>query len=70
MKFVMTIFFALFSLNIHAHHSKGHMMLFEDVEQVISGTQQGAEGSLFLLMWTAAFILLLLGFVRWWKARL
>ncbi len=69
MKFVMTIFFAMFSSGIQAHHSKGHMMLLEETEQVISGTQQGAEGGLFILLWTAAFILLLLGFVRWWKAR-
>lgn len=69
MKFVMTILIMLFSSGIRAHHSKDHMMLLENTEQVIAGTQQGAEGSLFLLMWVAAFIILLLGFVRWWKER-
>jgi hypothetical protein len=57
----------MFSSSIQAHHSKEHMMLFEDAGQVIAGTQQGAESGVFLLLWTAAFILLLLGFVRWWK---
>lgn len=69
MKFVMAVLIMLFSSGSQAHHSKDHMMLLKNTEQVIASTQQGAEGSIFLLLWIFAFILLLLGFVRWWKER-
>jgi len=69
LKFLITIFFTLLPSVIQAHHSKDHMMLLEDTEQVIQSTQQGTEGGLFWLLWSGVFILLLLGFVRWWKGR-
>lgn len=69
MKFLIRIFFTLLPSVIQAHHSKDHMMLLEDIEQVIQSTQQGAEGGLYWLLWSGVFILLLLGFVRWWKGR-
>jgi len=69
MKIAIYFFCLVFSSTIQAHHSKDHMMLLEDTEQVIQRTQQGAEGGLFWLLWSGVFILLLLGFVRWWKGR-
>ncbi len=70
MKFFMIIFFALFSVGAQAHHTKEHMMLFGDVGKIISATQQGAEGGMFWLLWLGALVLLLLGFIRWWKGHL
>jgi len=67
MKLLSSIFCLLFSSTIQAHHSRDHMMLLADTEQVISATQQGNEGSLFWLLWTGVIILLVLGFVRWIK---
>jgi len=69
MKIAIYFFCLLFSSTIQAHHSKDHMMLLEDTEQVISTTRQGTEGGLFWLLWAVAIILLVLGFVRWWKVR-
>lgn len=69
MKIILFIFSILFTSNIFAHHSKDHMMLLESADQVIKNTQQGNGGGLFWLFYTGIFILLLLGFVRWWKNR-
>ena len=69
MKALMVFSFTLFSSAIQAHHSRDHMMLLEDAEQIISSTQQGNEGGIFVLLWTVVFILLFLGFIRWWKNR-
>jgi len=70
MKNALVFISLLFSTSIQAHHTKEHMMLFEDSRQIVSATQQGAEGGVFWLLWVGALILLLLGFIRWWKGRL
>ena len=70
MKTLLPVICLLFSTVVQAHHSKDHLMLLEDTDQVISTTQHGVGGGLFWLLWTAVFILLLLGFVRWLKKRL
>jgi hypothetical protein len=69
MKILLAVYGLIFSSLIQAHHRKDHMMLLENTEQVVSSTQQGSAGGLYWLLWVGAFILLLLGFVRWWKAR-
>lgn len=69
MKYAAFIFFMLISLNAYAHHSRDHMMLLEDAEQVITSTQQGNEGGIYIILWTFVIILLFLGFIRWWKNR-
>ena len=69
MKISLFILSILFTSNIFAHHSKDHMMLLENTDQVIRNTQQGNGGGLFWLLYTGVFILLLLGFIRWWKNR-
>ncbi len=61
--------FLLYPSASYAHHSKEHMMLLENADQVIQNTQQGNGGGLFWLLYTGVFILLLLGFIRWWKNR-
>jgi len=52
-----------------AHHTRDHMMLAEDAAQVIAATREGGNGNLVWLLWSGAIILLLLGFVRWWRNR-
>jgi hypothetical protein len=69
MKKIVFISSFLFASNVFAHHSKEHMMLLENADQVIQNTQQGNGGGLFWLLYTGVFILLLLGFIRWWKNR-
>ncbi len=49
-----------------AHHTKDHMVLSEDVEQVIAATREGGGGDWTLLVWTGVTLIVLLGFVRWW----
>ncbi|VAX11692.1 hypothetical protein MNBD_GAMMA25-2125 [hydrothermal vent metagenome] len=57
------------SSSVWAHHSRDHMMLAEDAEQVIFATQQGAKGGGLWLLWVGVFLFLLLGIIRWWKGR-
>ena len=66
-KLIVTLLFL--SPSSWAHHTRDHMMLSEDTEQVIAATQQGMGGGGFWLLWAGVFIFLLLGFVRWWKGR-
>lgn len=60
---------SLLSSPVWAHHSRDHLMLSEGAEKVIANTQQGAEGGGLWLIWVGVVIVLLLGFVRWWKER-
>lgn len=59
----------LFSQASWAHHTRDHMMLGEDVEQVIAATREGSQGGWVLLAWVGVTLILLLGFVRWWGNR-
>ena len=52
-----------------AHHTKDHMMLAEDAEQVIAATREGSGGDWVWLVWIGVTGILLLGFVRWWNNR-
>ncbi len=61
---------SLQSLPVWSHHTRDHMMLTEDAEQVISATQQGVDGGGLWLLWAGVFLFLLLGFIRWWKGRI
>jgi len=65
----LIVTFSLLSSSSWAHHTRDHMMLSENPEQVISATQQGVDGGGFWLLWAGVFLFLLLGFVRWWKGR-
>lgn len=49
-----------------AHHTKDHLMLQQDVEQVIATTREGGRA---WLAWLVLMLLLVLGLVRWWKGR-
>ncbi len=62
--------FLLYPFSTYAHHSKDHLMLLENAEDIILNTQQGSQSGLFWVLWAGVFILVLLGFVRWWKKRL
>ncbi len=63
---IITLLF-LPSFPLWAHHTRDHMMLTKDAEEVISATQQGAEGGGLWLLWVGVFLFLLLGIIRWWK---
>ncbi len=52
-----------------AHHTKDHMMLSEDVEQVIAATREGGDSDWVWVIWAGVIVILLLGFVRWWRNR-
>ncbi len=65
----LIVILSLQSLPVWAHHTRDHMMLAEDAEQVISTTRQGAEGGGLWLLWAGVVLFLMLGFVRWWKGR-
>ncbi len=65
----LIIILSLLSSPVWAHHTLDHMMLSESSEQVIAATQQGAEGGVIWFLWAGVFLLMLLGFIRWWKTR-
>jgi LPXTG-motif cell wall-anchored protein len=52
-----------------AHHTKDHLMLAEDAEQVIAATREGGGSDWVWLIWAGVTVILLLGFVRWWRNR-
>ncbi|MEN8108147.1 MAG: hypothetical protein ABFS22_09090 [Pseudomonadota bacterium] len=52
-----------------AHHTRDHLMLAEDAEQVIAATREGSHSGWIWLIWAGVTIILLLGFVRWWNNR-
>jgi hypothetical protein len=52
-----------------AHHTKDHMMLSEEAEQVIAATREGSYSDWVWLIWAGVAVILLLGFVRWWHNR-
>ncbi len=63
------LFWLLLSQSAWAHHTKDHMMLMEDAEQVIAAIHEGGGGDWVWLVWSGVTGLLLLGFVRWWTGR-
>jgi hypothetical protein len=58
------LLFLLLSQATWAHHTTDHMMLSEDVEQVIAATRAGGDAG--WLVWAGVAAILLVGFVRWW----
>ena len=69
MKTIAMFALCLCCLSAQAHHTKDHTMLMENPEQVIAATRAGAGGGGLWLLWAGVFLVLLLGFVRWWKGR-
>ncbi len=69
MKRFAVLFWLLLIQTAWAHHTKDHMMLAEDAEQVIAATREGVDSDWVWLIWAGVTILLLLGFVRWWRNR-
>jgi len=65
----VVLLWLLFSQAAWAHHTRDHMMLTEDAEQVIAATREGSHSGWALLIWVGVIIILLLGFVRWWNSR-
>lgn len=65
----LIVILSLLSLPAWAHHTRDHMMFSESSEQVIAATQRGAEGGVIWFLWAGVFLLMLLGFIRWWKTR-
>jgi LPXTG-motif cell wall-anchored protein len=63
------LFWLLLSQATRAHHTKDHMMLAEDAEQVIAATREGGDSGWVWLIWAGVAVILLLGFVRWWYNR-
>lgn len=59
----------LLSQGAQAHHTRYHMMLMEDAEQVIAGIHKGGGGDWVWLVWIGVTLILLRGFVRWWRGR-
>jgi len=69
MKKFTVLLWLLLSQTALAHHTKEHLMLTEDAEQVIAATREGGHSDWMWLIWTGVAIILLLGFVRWWSGR-
>ena len=59
----------LLSQATRAHHTRDHMMLAEDAEQVIAATREGVGSGWVWIVWAGVTVILLLGFVRWWNNR-
>ncbi len=69
MKKIIVLFGLLFQPAAWAHHTRDHMMLSQDAEQVIAATRAGTNGDLLWLLWVGVLLLLFLGVVRWWRER-
>jgi hypothetical protein len=52
---------------VWAHHTKDHLMLQADPQQVIAGTQQGVVFSWSWMIWFLVFFLIVIGIIRQWK---
>jgi len=52
---------------VWAHHTKDHLMLQADPQQVIEGTQQGMVFSWSWMIWFLVFFLIIIGIIRQWK---
>lgn len=52
---------------VWAHHTKDHLMLQEDPQQVIEDTQQGMVFSWSWMIWFLVFFLIVIGLIRQWK---
>lgn len=50
-----------------AHHTKDHLMLQADPQQVIAATQQGTALPFTWLIWFLVFFLIVIGIIRQWK---
>lgn len=50
-----------------AHHTKDHLILQADPQQVIAGTQQGVMFSWSWMIWFLVFFLIVIGIIRQWK---
>lgn len=69
MKYLLILFYILFSTTAYAHHSQDHMMLSGDTAHIIATTQQGIQNNDAWILWSLLFIFLLAGFIRLWTGR-
>jgi hypothetical protein len=66
MKGLAALFWLAWIQATWAHHTKDHMMLSEEAQQVIAATREGGHSGWMWLAWAAVTGILLLGLVRWW----
>ncbi|MDH5649100.1 MAG: hypothetical protein OEY67_05540 [Gammaproteobacteria bacterium] len=73
MKKLFSLFglFGLFALHSFAwaHHTKDHMVLVQNTDEIVAATKEGANGAWVILVWVVVLILIVSGFVRWWQGR-
>jgi hypothetical protein len=50
-----------------AHHTKDHLMLQADPDQIIAATEQGVLFPWSWLVWFLVFFLISIGIIRQWK---
>jgi len=61
-----SVYFVL-QQKVWAHHTKDHLMLQADPQQVIEGIQQGMVFSWSWMIWFLVFFLIVIGIIRQWK---
>jgi hypothetical protein len=64
--FFLVLFFGLIN-PLLAHHTKDHLMLQGDPNQIIASTQQGVLFPWSWLIWFLLFFLISIGIIRLWK---
>jgi|GEM_PF-2796630 len=67
LKFIITLQIILFPVLLLAHHTKDHLMLQADPQQVIDSTQRGMVFQWEWLLWFLLCFVLVIGLIRQWK---